>query len=353
MDKKNKKNVILLLVLLVIFIFTLVRALKPVKLKTITISSPDGKAEKINIQKGETSSSKQDRIFSFQEIDQSISKVQSLVKSIEEEHRVSSVSVSRDPFVKPGAKQISTGTRPSEYTSILVQEIPAPDFKISGIVYDKEKPMVILDDEIKAENEIKSGYLVQKILPDRVILKYKDKQFVLYVNSDSIENAGGSEVKLSDAIETGDTDIFITKANTYRSILKDSSANYQSSKKTEIIASQLAINQNNTTKNQAVAISDTIDRTQKILTVQVASFAGNKKTQAIEFAKTLLSEGYENVRVEKIKNMYTVRIGVASDTDTLIPLCENLKKYSETSFVRTAFYIQKRIVFPPQNDMNI
>ncbi|HPO51375.1 MAG TPA: SPOR domain-containing protein [bacterium] len=353
MDKKNKKSLILLLMLLVIFIFTLTRALKPVKPKTIVMSSPDGKVEKINIQENEKSSM-EDKVFSFQEIDQSVNKLQSLMKSIEEEEQqVASVSVSKDPFTKPGTKQLSPGTGQSPYTSILVQEIPAPDFKISGIVYDKEKPMVILDDEIKSENETKSGYLVKKILPDRVILKYKDKDFILYVKSDSIESTGISEIKLSDAIETGDTDIATSTANTYRSILKDNSPKFATVEKTDTVSSQPVVRQKKITRSQSIVLPDVNENAQKILTIQVASFAGNKKTQAIEFAKMLLSGGYENVRVEKIKNMYTVRIGVASDADILVPLCDGLRKYSETSFVRTAFYIQERIIFPPQNDMNI
>ncbi|MGC8805898.1 MAG: SPOR domain-containing protein, partial [Candidatus Ratteibacteria bacterium] len=325
MDKKNKKSLILLLVLLLIFVFTLVRALKPVKPKTIVVSSP---GEGITTVRQENSSSKENRILSFQEMDQSISKVQSLVKSIDQQDQQVSTSASyRDPFLKPGAKQTLAGTRPSEYTSILVQEIPAPDFKISGIVYDKEKPMVILDDEIKAEKETKSGYTVEKILPDRVILKYKDKQFVLYVNNG--KNVEGTELKMTDIAD--DTEISMVAQ-------KGSDVIEKKNKITEMSANLSEDTSIFKESRISTTSFDEESRKEKIFTVQVASFSENKKEIAINLARKLVSDGYMEVRVEKINGMYTVRIGKSDKIDGLIPLYEQMKEYSETSFVRKAFY---------------
>ncbi|MGB9642473.1 MAG: SPOR domain-containing protein [Candidatus Ratteibacteria bacterium] len=340
MDKKNKKSLILLLVLLLIFVFTLVRALKPVKPKTIVVSSP---GEGITTVRQENSSSKENRILSFQEMDQSISKVQSLVKSIDQQDQQVSTSASyRDPFLKPGAKQTLAGTRPSEYTSILVQEIPAPDFKISGIVYDKEKPMVILDDEIKAEKETKSGYTVEKILPDRVILKYKDKQFVLYVNNG--KNVEGTELKMTDIAD--DTEISMVAQ-------KGSDVIEKKNKITEMSAN---LSEDTSILKESRISTTSFDeesRKEKIFTVQVASFSENKKEIAINLARKLVSDGYMEVRVEKINGMYTVRIGKSDKIDGLIPLYEQMKEYSETSFVRKAFYIEERIIFPPEDKVNM
>ncbi len=345
MKKTNKKTVIFLFVLFLIFIFTLVRALKPVKPKTIVIA-PEGSNQQI-VQQSEVSSKNKDEIFDIQQIDMSINRLQTIVKNIEEQQMQTIViEPGKNPFRYPEKgttenHQISTG-------SILRQDyVSVPDFKISGIVYDKEKPMVIIDNEVKVENEIKSGYMIYKILADRVILKKENREFVIYASSSGANNMF-NETNISETMDIPVKEILATENEKYRTILKESEE-YKIAKKSSIKEPQARIELKNekTDRDEIKFSSDSEKRIYKILTVQVASFGKNKKQQAIEFARMLSSEGYKNVRVENINGMYTVRTGMSEEKDELVLLCESLKQYSETSFVRKAFLIQERIIYPP------
>jgi len=332
MDKKNKKTLILLVVLLLIFVFTLTRALKPVKPKTITINPQNKEGEKNAV----VQQSEKDELFSFEEIDTTIKKIQTLVKNIEEsEKQVVKIETNKDPFQKPITKKYDV--EKVQVSSILIPEVPvAPDFKVSGIIYDKNRPMAIIDDEIKSEKEIKSGYTIEKILPDRVILSYKDKQFTLFVNNG--KNFENTNLRISDA--SNDTGVSVATQNTTGLI--DSKRNEN---RIAMISGNLS-EDTSVLKESSIATAQ-IDSTEqeKIFTIQVASFAENKKDMAINFAKKLISDGYEDVRVEKINGMYTIRIGKSSEKNDLIPLYEQIKQYSETSFLRKALYVRERIIF--------
>ncbi|MCM8785454.1 MAG: hypothetical protein NC827_01670 [Candidatus Omnitrophica bacterium] len=67
---------------------------------------------------------------------------------------------------------------------IIVKEIEKkepikPDFKISGIVYDKKNPYVIINNEIKEEGEKISNFIIQKIYPEKIILKDEMENFFI------------------------------------------------------------------------------------------------------------------------------------------------------------------------------
>ena len=90
---------------------------------------------------------------------------------------------------------------------------------------------------------------------------------------------------------------------------------------------------------------------EKILTVQVASFGKSREKNAIELAEKIISDGFADVRVERINELYAIRVGKSTDINDLIDLCEQLKRYSESSFVRNAFYTENRIIFPKQKSV--
>lgn len=353
MEKKNNKTLMLLFILILIFIFTLIRALKPAKPKTITVGQ-DEKLNEIVMTKQDVLSDKSDKVFDFQQIDMSMAKLQSIIKNIEEQEKQTiAIETNKNPFKQPG-------TQPVKMTSATVSilepnYIPVPDFKISGIIYDKERPMAIIDDEVKAENEIKSGYKIHKILADRVILQRENKEFVLFVNSSiSAKNIRG-EINMSDVPNTGDTEIFAKENKTY-SILKNTNNNTNEKNSIERVVAPEVRKKEETIFTEMYSREPSINsgkNFQKILTVQVASFGRNRKHQAIEFAKKLQNFGFENVRVEKIDGIYTVRVGNNFDRNDLTVLCQQLKQFSETSFIRTAYLIENRIIYPPVEDINL
>ncbi|HON05859.1 MAG TPA: SPOR domain-containing protein [Candidatus Ratteibacteria bacterium] len=342
MEKKTKKNLIMLGVLFLIFIFALVRAFKPTKSTTIRISQSETK----KILK--TDKEKPDgELFDFKEFDNAMNGVQTLVSTIEKQQESSfNLNLSRDPFSQPDIRytgkktETSSGSTPSEI-------VLAPDFKISGIVYDKNRPMIVIDDEVKAENETKSGYTISKILPDRVVLKYKDKTFVLYVDSGNGSSGEIQTSQMSDVDNVNDTVLFSSIKKDYKPILKDTTKS--------VIADYLSLE----TKNDStIALSANTNKSnqsnkdkEKILTVQVASFERGREKNAIELAEKIISDGFLDARVEEINGLYAIRVGKSNDINSLTGLCEQLKKYSESSFVRKAFYVENRIIFPKQKSI--
>lgn len=57
------------------------------------------------------------------------------------------------------------------------KEPEKPNFKILGIVYDNKKSYVVINDEVKGEGEMIGNFVIQKIYPDKIIVKDKDKNF--------------------------------------------------------------------------------------------------------------------------------------------------------------------------------
>ncbi|MCX7917342.1 MAG: hypothetical protein N2589_04365 [bacterium] len=52
-----------------------------------------------------------------------------------------------------------------------------PNFKISGIVYDKEQPYVIINNEVKKQGEEIGDFIIEKILEEKIILRDNDGNF--------------------------------------------------------------------------------------------------------------------------------------------------------------------------------
>ncbi|MCM8788668.1 MAG: SPOR domain-containing protein, partial [Candidatus Omnitrophica bacterium] len=296
---------------------------------------------------------KNDKIFDFHQIDMSVNKLQCIIKNIEEQEKQTiAVEINKNPFRQPGAE---SSRMTSDSASILKQDyISTPDFKVSGILYDKEKPMVIIDDEVKSENEIKSGYTIYRILADRVILRRENKEFVLYISPSISAKNIDDGINLSDATDSGDTEIYAKENITYSILRKLDHNAFETSEK----ISPTIDREVKPEKKKEKVFGETDVKTlslspEKILTVQVASFGKNRKQQAIEFARKLENSGFENIRVEKINGIYTVRAGKTDDRNDLINLCQQLKQFSETSFIRTAYVIQNRIIYPPMENINL
>ncbi|MCM8815680.1 MAG: SPOR domain-containing protein [Candidatus Omnitrophica bacterium] len=344
MEKKNKRAIVALFVLILIFIFTLVRALKPAKPRTVVINTGESTQNVIIDQQG-LSQTKDDKVFDFQQVDVSLSKLLSIIKHIEEQEKQAiTIETTKNPFRQPNTLTVKM---PSEPSSILKQDYAsAPDFRISGILYDKDKPMVIIDDEVKMENEIKSGYTIYRIFADRIILRHDNKEYTLYVNSPISTGFITDEIKMSDVTKTRDTEVFVE--NKAYPPLKQSE--YYISETFEKLLP--VIHEKAETEKRKYTLL-TEGNSQKIITVQVASFGINKQQQAIEFARTLEDSGFENVRVERINGFYTVRAGKSNDKNDLTDLCQKLKQFSSTAFIRTAYLIQNRIIYPPAVNINL
>ena len=83
-----------------------------------------------------------------------------------------------------------------------------------------------------------------------------------------------------------------------------------------------------------------------IITVQVCSYTKTEINNALETAKFLKSSGYQNVRVEHIGSLYTIRVGSYQTMAQAQKVNKRLQKQFPTSFVRNAYLIQQRIIWP-------
>jgi len=61
----------------------------------------------------------------------------------------------------------------------IEQKVIQVELNLSGIVYDNKKPIVILNNKVVEEKEYVGEYQVYKIFPERVIVKYKNRYFVI------------------------------------------------------------------------------------------------------------------------------------------------------------------------------
>jgi len=86
------------------------------------------------------------------------------------------------------------------------------------------------------------------------------------------------------------------------------------------------------------------DRDEEIYTIQIASYTRTGFTRAKELIEQLKDTGIEDIRLEKINDIFTVRAGVYKTKQEAEQTLEKLKKTLPDSFVKKAYYIEERIV---------
>ncbi|MFQ5456364.1 MAG: hypothetical protein ACE5EA_09220 [Nitrospirota bacterium] len=85
------------------------------------------------------------------------------------------INSGRDPFDLPVEKE--------NFPEIEVTEPEAkPEIKISGIIYSKDKGIVIIDNQILRKGDTFKGIKIIDILDDRVIIRDKDGKREIKVN---------------------------------------------------------------------------------------------------------------------------------------------------------------------------
>ncbi len=69
-------------------------------------------------------------------------------------------------------------------TLIIPREIDLGRLVVKGIIYSKESPVAIINDEVVERGEKIGDYLVLEIEEKRIILKKGDKEFILKLEED-------------------------------------------------------------------------------------------------------------------------------------------------------------------------
>jgi len=83
-----------------------------------------------------------------------------------------------------------------------------------------------------------------------------------------------------------------------------------------------------------------------IYTIQISSFAETEMEANKKIANMLESKGYQDIRIEKIGGSYTLRVGRYTNREKAQETYASIKQMYPNSFLRTAYYIPERIVYP-------
>jgi predicted acyltransferase (DUF342 family) len=85
---------------------------------------------------------------------------------------------------------------------------------------------------------------------------------------------------------------------------------------------------------------------ESVYTIQVSSFSEEALDYNKQIANVLEKEGYEDVRIEKIGDFYTLRVGRYRTKTQAQEIYIALKKIYPQSILRNAYYIPERIIYP-------
>ncbi|MCM8756995.1 MAG: SPOR domain-containing protein, partial [Candidatus Omnitrophica bacterium] len=278
-DRKKKLGLVAILLVILVISWTIV--LSPgkkssVKPKTVTLPTSAANGGNSNGIKGN---------FSLVEVEKSVKETKSLLSKIEEtEPAAANISLRRNPF---NIERRPTSSISSEMThSILKEARPRlSSFILSGILYDKTKPLAIINERVCAESERVEEYQVYRILPDQVWLKNNERTLVLKISS------------------SGSTEMVEEKMVGERTVKETA---------LEMLAvSSLEINQ----KKPEEVIPNKLSQERRIMdgcffkTVQVFSVPQEKFDQARNEARQLAKQGFNRVRLLRDDEFIVLRVG--------------------------------------------
>lgn len=166
MNKERKKILVLIGLVLIMFIAWAAMLRNP--------SSPAPRTEP----------RRKDGLVSKNSIDNIVDKLmteikrkQALLNSRTSQSEDLSFSSLRNPFQKPLSKDKETRkpVRPR------ARELSEPGIEVKGIMWDRQNPAAIINDEVVYEGAIIGGAKIIKIEPDRVIVNYHGRKHILNV----------------------------------------------------------------------------------------------------------------------------------------------------------------------------
>ncbi|MFA5644947.1 MAG: hypothetical protein WDA18_01115 [Candidatus Ratteibacteria bacterium] len=332
----KQKKAIGLFLLLALFLFFFIRAIR------LSTQSSLTKNKGMTVESSSTSKNASNE-FDLRKLEIRLSEARTAIQEI---HSIPNTSPSaRNPFFSYAAEKIlSKKEDPSPVTPISL----SPDFILSGIIFDDNSPLAILGDEVKKEREVKNGFLITRILRDRVLLSKEGKEFVMRLREPA-EN-----------FLQPPRSIPVIRRTALSSQESEYSKGFHSILRSETMQSiPLSLNKQEpppiNTLNLPLESEDSIERfsampeEEKIKTIQVYTFAINEEALAIHRAQHLIEEGFPDVRVERIENAYALRVGIFHLNESAEELWQKLQRISPSSFIRNAYYKRKNIFYEKKN----
>jgi len=119
--------------------------------------------------------------FNIREVTENISKVKKTLDALNLNPSSLKINIERDPFIPllEKVKKEKEKTKKKVITKKKKEVFIEPEFNLSGIIYDDKKPIVILNNKVVEEKTYIGEYQIYKIFPEKVIIKYKNRYFVI------------------------------------------------------------------------------------------------------------------------------------------------------------------------------
>jgi hypothetical protein len=337
--KKEKKQLIILgsLILILVISWSVVLSTSgndTVKRITVEDTAKTGKAQKLMVK----------TIFPAKinpgQLENNLIKLKENIEEVEriEESNHRKLKFGKDPFADYEKTAVTTAKSKINDQDDNVSEsknIQLPGFRVTGIIYDEVKPLAIIDDKVFAEKDTIGEYTVYHIFPEKVLVKKENTVFILSMGQDGGQaETTGLIVKASPSpSDKGKTESIVK--------MRDDGKN----EKTEEILSKTDSTEKVTGGEKTKKRKTASEKDDVIKTVQVSSLPESYRENALEFAGLLEDKGFDNVRVEFIGGMYTVRVGTYSSVKEAENVFSKLKEISPSAFIRNAYYIQSRIIY--------
>ncbi|HOL66751.1 MAG TPA: SPOR domain-containing protein, partial [bacterium] len=275
---EQKKKLVLMGVLLVVLIISWTVVLSPKK--------KSGKAVPGKLPENITSQAAAPPLqnnFNLSEVERTMKEARAALTAVEEtETGGKGADWGKNPFSPwgPPARSVS----PVMTHSILKETRPGlPTFTLSGIIYDRARPLAIINEQVCTESERLEGYQVYRIYPDRVVLKSSEHTLVLKITS-----SGGTEL-----VE--------------EKVLAEQKEKEKTSEVSAVGVSEVKEKNFLSGKKEERQVKSGSGATFK--TVQVLSVPEENISQAKEEGKKLANQGFDRVRLLKDDDFVVLRVG--------------------------------------------
>jgi len=148
-----------------------------------------GLKEKENVNAEEQKTKEEKLDINLKQAEEHFTGIKKTTKNIEEMKKIPELKITKkDPFtpikrkidIKNPDKIIKDEEENGSSTERNIEK--EIKFVVSGIIYDEQKPIVIIDDNVKSEGEYIDDYQIYKISPDSVLLKDGNNFYQIKIN---------------------------------------------------------------------------------------------------------------------------------------------------------------------------
>jgi hypothetical protein len=121
------------------------------------------------------------RVLDITKVEENLNQLKKKLDIMPVAESIRNAGTKKDPFVSLIPPQKIAA---QESESGAVHEEKTPEFIVSGIIFNGESTIAIIDDEVKKEGEYIGEYEVYRIMEDKVLIKRGDSMFPVEIKKD-------------------------------------------------------------------------------------------------------------------------------------------------------------------------